>query len=498
VKKILFFSFVCFGAVILHAQKQSRFSIKPTSVWRVNYYFGDYTSIHSGDDLFKYYIERDTLINSIPYYKLYKSGIMYLDKPFYYDKIYLGAIRDEDNRFFFIEKNSTDEVLLYDFNLNIGDSIYSIAEKCKITINRIDTLQDGRKLFYFSKGHSLGKCLFFGSGFYIEGIGSLGGLFSESPCDHIGFRENFLICYSEDNKIVYQSNQARCRCDIVTNNPSAFSLDTSFVWKVTKYKSGQLYKKYCNYLNCDTTIESKTYLKVFESGYYIYPNDTQYFDASYVGCIRHSDNKFYFVAINNPEEVLLYDFNMKQGDIIQGLIGKGKSVIKIDTVLDNRRIFYYNDTRDDAIIEGIGSVRGLLEQPDAIYDAELNCFSKNKVPLYHYFSGIECKYSFDRNSISLCNNNTIIFSKPLLNIVNKRVAVYPVPAKDNFVVEVAGNSGIVNSVEIYNIVGIKALTIIPQDITGKIEVNTSNLKRGIYYLKVNEKDNFSMRKIILQ
>ena len=483
--------------VAIHAQNPSRFPIKPTSAWKINFYYGDHESTHTGDELFKYMVENDTLINFKKYYKLYKSGVAYYDFPFSYNKIYTGAIRDEDNRFYYVKKNTTDEVLLYDFNLTAGDSIYSEIEQRTITIYNIDTLQNGRKLFNYSKYHKLGKCGYFMSGYFIEGIGSLGGLLQVSPCDHIGFRENFLICYSEDNKIVYQSNQARCNCDIVTKESSGFSLDTSMVWKITKYNSGQVYKKYYDFLQCDTTIESKSYFRIFESGFYLNQNDTQYYDAAYVGCIRNSDNKFYFIAKNESKEVLLYNFNMKQGDVIEGLIGKGNTVTKIDTILDNRKVFSYGDgSWGNSIIEGIGSVRGLLEQAGT----ELNCFSKSKVALYHNYLGTECLYSFNQNSISLCRNSTDIFNGSLLDSNNPIITIYPVPAKDKIIIEFFGKPGIINSVELCNILGIKVLSKKIENLynSNKLELNINCLEKGIYFVKINELNSFCTQKIVVE
>jgi hypothetical protein len=83
----------------------SRFPLKPSSVWKVGFLFNqDSTQNHHGNNIFRYFLYGDTLINSTSYYKLYKSGTAYYDTTFSYKNIYVGAIRDSSNKFFYIEK----------------------------------------------------------------------------------------------------------------------------------------------------------------------------------------------------------------------------------------------------------------------------------------------------------------------------------------------------------------------------------------------------------
>ena len=159
---------------------------------------------HPGDDIFEYFIDGDTLINSLKYFKLYKSGVAYYDVPFYYEHIYTGAIRDSYNKFYYIEKDKDNEVLLFDFTVKIGDTIISGLNNQISKIYSIDSLQDGRKVFNcFSSHHWGGKCA---SGYIIEGIGHNGGLLEEMPCDHPGLQEHKLVCYLENGELVYHND----------------------------------------------------------------------------------------------------------------------------------------------------------------------------------------------------------------------------------------------------------------------------------------------------
>jgi hypothetical protein len=195
--------------------QQSRFPIQPTSVWRINYEVMSYGTLHrTGDEIFSYFVDGDTTINSKTYYKLFKSGEAYYDPIFYYDHAYAGAIRDENNKFYFIEKDHSLEVVLYDFDVITGDTVRASVETGMV-VKSIEVLDNGRKKINIIKtDFQHGKCLNWNNSFFIEGIGSMGGLLFENPCNHVGFRENYLVCYTENEQLVYQSSLSPKQCDI--------------------------------------------------------------------------------------------------------------------------------------------------------------------------------------------------------------------------------------------------------------------------------------------
>lgn len=177
------------------AWEQNRFAIKATSVWRVD-------SLLIGIKLesfekTKYHIEGDTSISSVKYFKLYKSGVAYFGQPVYYKYVYVGAIRDNDNKIYFIKKNKISEEKLYDFNLKPGDTIKSIINKSHI-IESVDTLLDGRKIFELALSRS----------FIVEGIGGSCGLLRNAVPWHAGIAGSFLICYSENSELVFQTRDS--------------------------------------------------------------------------------------------------------------------------------------------------------------------------------------------------------------------------------------------------------------------------------------------------
>lgn len=190
----------------LTAGAQSRFPIKATSAWRINYEFPRYewTTHANGDEEYRYFIGGDTLVSGVKYFKLMKSGILYLDTPFKVENKYMGAIRDSENKFFFVAKNSGSESLLYDFDVQVGGYIPDRDGTLR-QVSEIEVLDNGRKKYTFD--FMTVHCG--AANTVIEGIGWLGGLLEGNSCSgHPGVRGAYLVCYSEEGQPVYQSPTA--------------------------------------------------------------------------------------------------------------------------------------------------------------------------------------------------------------------------------------------------------------------------------------------------
>lgn len=170
----------------------------------------------NGDEEYKYFINGDTMISSRTYYKLYKTGILYLDSPFEIKNKYIGAIRDSANRFFYIDSKSGSEKMLYNFDAKPGESICPDCDGMDYIVGETDTLDNGRKRFYIDI-----MTVHCGSANrLIEGIGWLGGLLEGNACfSHPGIRGSYLLCYSENGIPVYETEEyARCGKKLNCNN----------------------------------------------------------------------------------------------------------------------------------------------------------------------------------------------------------------------------------------------------------------------------------------
>lgn len=187
------------------AQEASRFPVTPTSVWRINYEYycsGEEFTHQSGDQEYKYFVNGDTLIGGKTYFKLYKTGILYLDNPVVIRNKYMGALRDSANRFYLVRENENTESLLYNFDAKVGESICPDCGGMDYLVGEIDTLENGRKRFFIDV-----ITVHCGSAnMLIEGIGWLGGLLEGNACyAHPGIRGSYLLCYSENGFPEYET-----------------------------------------------------------------------------------------------------------------------------------------------------------------------------------------------------------------------------------------------------------------------------------------------------
>lgn len=127
----------------------------------------------------QYSLNGDTLIEGFKYSKLFKSYEQYeFDSlALSYYKVYNGALRTDTNynKVYFIPVDSTNEFLLYDFNLQVGDTIPVWHNEFSgvITVKSIDTiLVNNLGLKRFEMNYDNHRDPIFGD-FIIEGIGSI-------------------------------------------------------------------------------------------------------------------------------------------------------------------------------------------------------------------------------------------------------------------------------------------------------------------------------------
>jgi len=167
--------------------------------------------------LYDYYISYsfmgDTIINSMAYHKVLRTGSIhqhcwngnYINSWYpVYD--YAGAIRQDTaaRKVYFVRMGFSTECLLYDFSLNVGDSIAdclgSAGQNCAI-VNSIDSVLVGnnyRKRFNLAGGWQYSL---------IEGIGSTSGLLEPfCPFEYIGN----LICFSQYGQALYPDTVTKC------------------------------------------------------------------------------------------------------------------------------------------------------------------------------------------------------------------------------------------------------------------------------------------------
>ncbi len=193
-KSLLLFSIVCFS------QSYQPFDFEK-GMWYCRYvtkggWFGaDFDRTLYVTDSVKFYCNGDTTINNFVYKKLYYSGFSSVHGlPREPVSGYYSAIRNDtiNKKILYAPAghdaaNTGYGLILYDFNLSVGDSIgYNYSTNKKDIVTSIDTI------IYCNREHRRFNTES-GSNTLIEGIGSVNGLFPlVSPTDF-----GTLLCYQE-------------------------------------------------------------------------------------------------------------------------------------------------------------------------------------------------------------------------------------------------------------------------------------------------------------
>jgi hypothetical protein len=188
-------------------------TIDPGSEWRVDYQYAAPDLVFN--NVYRDFIDGDTIINSIEYYKIYFSGYSYygffpLGDLYYFDHLLHGFLREEDNKWYTFYENN--DALLFDFTMNVNDTVFSCYTSTmgeQIIVDAVDSiLIDGdykRRLHLYEETSFVAE-------YIIEGIGATTGLFENM---YMFEWASNLICYAKDGVSVW--GESTEECDLAVN-----------------------------------------------------------------------------------------------------------------------------------------------------------------------------------------------------------------------------------------------------------------------------------------
>ncbi len=360
-------------------------------------------------------------------------------------------LREEDNKILIYSRSLDKDLVLYDFNLQVGDSLPMLyidffakddwiadsdmeiwcivdyhkdlegnilpADTLIVTDVSAITLLDGKeyKKWTFNNGME-----------YVEGIGSFGnrqwsGDFFQLIANRdvpTSLQGEHLVCVSKNNQLLYQMNDAElerlnteCLCD---GYQSSYKDQWCDQWNVLSHgylgPDEPLYNAHTiiHSLKGDTIINDLVYQKLV--GHLAISPPTP---NVYIGALRFAEDKKVFVYYDN-NEYLLYDFNVQIGDTLNIFGGieyyiDNKTlphiVVNIDT-LDDGRIKIISDAiiqeeingiiheekRQKIWIEGIGSLDGI------VYNTATTMYGSGKKVLLCAYHNNDCCYTTDYTS----------------------------------------------------------------------------------------------------
>jgi hypothetical protein len=148
-----------------------------------SYHLGRDTVINS--DTFSVLI--DTLYNALPYTGVEISGSI------------AGSIREnaDTKKIYFVPKNSSEEILLYDFSLVVGDtfSVKSNWHQGEYSVTMVDSIAYlGHKRLTITITNDLKSYN------WIEGVGSKQGFL------YINYYDGTLLCVNDSNNLIYKND----------------------------------------------------------------------------------------------------------------------------------------------------------------------------------------------------------------------------------------------------------------------------------------------------
>ncbi len=182
------------------------------AVWNINYSLNcNWAGI--ANENYSISFSNDTTINLLTYHKLTTSYIESFStgtcgSPSGTINYYRGAVRQEvsNKKVFIVPPDSAQESLLFDFNLNVGDTVRGFTEDLgyEDVVQSIDSVfigSDYRKRWNINSGYQIS---------FIEGIGSTFGLVEKSPGNIVDGPGYYLTCYNQDNRSLYPDTNSQC------------------------------------------------------------------------------------------------------------------------------------------------------------------------------------------------------------------------------------------------------------------------------------------------
>jgi hypothetical protein len=168
------------------------------------------------EEFYSIIISGDTLINSLLYHKLVIPFVQSSGKsasplitPGYH-----GAIRQDtlSRTVFFIPPATATEQLLYDFNMQAGDTVRGYIETNtypKDVVASIDSVLVGdnyHKRWNINSSYNIS---------FIEGVGSTYGLIEQSPGGFVDLADISITCFRQNGFTLYPYNATSC--DLITS-----------------------------------------------------------------------------------------------------------------------------------------------------------------------------------------------------------------------------------------------------------------------------------------
>ncbi|MBR3092572.1 MAG: hypothetical protein IKG99_06055 [Bacteroidaceae bacterium] len=320
---------------------------------------------------------------------------------------------------------SDDEIVLYDFNMNVGDKFISVEGHEDISVVKVDTIESfenrpsdkslPRKWITLSNGMVI-----------VEGVGcinSAGGLLSYlNPLQDTEEQSMNVVSGEIDYTYLNVDNSEDERDDYKPFVEIGYSYEPCKRWRVIHTMPGEM--------------THSTFTHSWLSDNYYFDNyqlenektvrgDNTYFNMKCYGSgpvkghlrmpdpsrenvlLREKDRKVYVYSEKDQKEYLLYDFSLKEGDAFTSYdIDAGETVnlkvLSVGQLDDGPRVFPYNKTSEDGKEEEKRPLKTWtigIEIESDVYPAEyqeiftlIEGVGCNEGPFFNYDKSKGCDY----------------------------------------------------------------------------------------------------------
>ena len=223
----------------------------------------------------------------------------------------------------------------------------------------------------------------------------------------------------------------------------------------------------------------------------IYVYNYRYETTTLAGAYRNEDNQVYYCKWNGTaydDEVLLYDYDLEEGDFFHDDDDHPMQVTEVSTIIDHNGVerkklsFIFVGLPDvtEFWIQGVGSNRGFMYAgrytPETTSDGEM----------YHMLCYHIGEYLIYVNpEYNQCDIDDVEE-----NVAENNVSIYPNPAKD--IVKILNDNNLtISSVGIIDLTG---RTVLSTEKTNDIDI--SELSEGQYFVKIYG-DNVIVKKLFI-
>lgn len=211
-KAIIFSILAIFGYTITNSQTNNYHPFpESNTIWNYNYQKFCFSNGHANES-YSIVISSDTIIQGLTYQKLIVSHKVTnsIGSCGAYPIGYKGAIRQDipERKVYFIPPASSREQLLYDFNLQVGDTVQGYIEAALIDKDIVISIDSVLIENSYRKRWKINDCY---NIYFIEGIGSTYGLIENSLGCITDQADFSLSCVQQNGRTIYPNSAINCQ-----------------------------------------------------------------------------------------------------------------------------------------------------------------------------------------------------------------------------------------------------------------------------------------------